>query len=121
MGGMRILTAWLALSLVGAVLTVRWSIRVWKRRRELNGWMKPLAGAVAAAAILGSLGTLVGLLKAFGALGGASVDPSQKARIIAEGISAALNCTAAGLLLWLPSLIALTVLTRARRAGSESA
>ena len=32
------------------------------------------------------------------AVGGESVDPSQKARILAEGISEAMNCTAFGLL-----------------------
>lgn len=46
----------------------------------------------------GLFGTIVGLIKAFGAVGGESVDPSQKARILAEGISEAMNCTAWGLL-----------------------
>jgi len=45
----------------------------------------------------GLFGTIVGLIKAFGAVGGESVDPSQKARILAEGISEAMNCTAFGL------------------------
>lgn len=44
----------------------------------------------------GVLGTIVGLIKAFGAVGGESVDPSQKARILAEGISEAMRCTAYG-------------------------
>jgi hypothetical protein len=35
---------------------------------------------------------------AFAAVGGESVDPSQKACILAEGISEAMNCTAFGLL-----------------------
>ncbi|HVY32467.1 MAG TPA: hypothetical protein VHB79_38280 [Polyangiaceae bacterium] len=33
------------------------------------------------------------MIKAFGAVGGEGVDPSQKARILAEGISEAMNCT----------------------------
>ena len=45
----------------------------------------------------GLLGTVSGLIKSFGAVGGESVDPSQKARILAEGISEAMNCTAFGL------------------------
>ena len=50
------------------------------------------------AMLCGLFGTIVGLIKAFGAVGGESVDPSQKARILAEGISEAMNCTAFGLL-----------------------
>jgi len=50
------------------------------------------------AMLCGLFGTIVGLIKAFGAVGGESIDPSQKARILAEGISEAMNCTAFGLL-----------------------
>ena len=39
------------------------------------------------AMLSGLLGTVAGLIKCFGAVGGESVDPSQKARILAEGIS----------------------------------
>src|SRR4051795_13548952 len=41
------------------------------------------------AMLSGLLGTIAGLIKSFGAVGGDSVDPSQKARILAEGISEA--------------------------------
>jgi biopolymer transport protein ExbB/TolQ len=50
------------------------------------------------AMLCGLFGTIVGLIKAFAAVGGESIDPSQKARILAEGISEAMNCTAWGLL-----------------------
>src|SRR3954452_20499456 len=50
------------------------------------------------AMLCGLFGTIVGLIRAFGAVGGESVDPSQKARILAEGISEAMNCTAFGLI-----------------------
>lgn len=49
------------------------------------------------AMLSGLFGTIIGLIKAFGAVGGESVDPSQKARILAEGISEAMVCTAFGL------------------------
>ncbi len=48
--------------------------------------------------LCGLFGTIVGLIKAFSAVGGESIDPSQKARILAEGISEAMNCTAFGLI-----------------------
>ena len=62
------------------------------------------------AMLSGLLGTITGLIKAFGAVGGESVDPSQKARILAEGISEAMNCTAFGLMVALVSLMGYAVL-----------
>src|SRR4051794_37915182 len=58
----------------------------------------------------GLFGTIVGLIKAFGAVGGESVDPSQKARILAEGISEAMNCTAFGLISAITALAGFAVL-----------
>ena len=49
--------------------------------------------------LFGLLGTVSGLITSFGAVSGESVDPSQKARILAEGISEAMNCTAFGLII----------------------
>jgi len=62
------------------------------------------------AMLSGLFGTIVGLIKAFGAVGGESVDPSQKARILAEGISEAMNCTAFGLLSAISALIGFGIL-----------
>jgi biopolymer transport protein ExbB/TolQ len=55
--------------------------------------------------LCGLFGTIVGLIKAFGAVGGESVDPSQKARILAQGISEAMNCTAFGLIAAIIALV----------------
>jgi hypothetical protein len=44
--------------------------------------------------------------------GGESLDPSQKARILGEGIAQAMNSVVLGVALWLPSAITLTVLLR---------
>src|SRR5687768_9185646 len=57
------------------------------------------------AMLSGLFGTIVGLIRAFGAVGGESVDPSQKARILAERISEAMNCTAFGLLAAIVALV----------------
>src|SRR5262245_3245600 len=50
------------------------------------------------AMLSGLFGTITGLFKAFGAVGRESVDSRQKARMLAEGITEAMNCTAFGLL-----------------------
>ena len=60
------------------------------------------------AALLGLLGTIVGLMQAFQAVAGA--DPSQKAAMLARGISMAMNTTAYGLVVAIPCMIAYSFL-----------
>lgn len=60
------------------------------------------------ATLIGLLGTVHGLMEAFGAL--ANADPSQKATILARGISIVLYATAFGLLVAIPMLGAYAVL-----------
>jgi biopolymer transport protein ExbB/TolQ len=60
------------------------------------------------AVLLGLFGTITGLIKTFAALGGASA--AEKATMLSEGISEAMNCTAFGLIVAIPSLIVYGVL-----------
>ena len=53
--------------------------------------------------LLGLLGTVIGLIGAFAALGQA--DPAEKADLLSAGISEAMNCTAFGLMVAIPTLI----------------
>ena len=53
--------------------------------------------------LVGLLGTITGLITAFAAVGAA--DPSQRSAFLAKGISMALNCTAFGLLVSIPTLL----------------
>src|SRR4029079_19556157 len=62
------------------------------------------------AMLSGLLGTVSGLITSFGAVAGESVDPSQKARVLAQGISEAMNCTAFGLAVAIIGLIGFPVL-----------
>lgn len=62
------------------------------------------------AMLCGLFGTIVGLIKSFGSVGAESVDPSQKARILADGISEAMNCTAFGLLTAVVAVIGYAIL-----------
>ena len=62
------------------------------------------------AMLSGLLGTVSGLIKSFGSVAGEGVDPSAKARILAEGISEAMNCTAFGLIVAIIALIGFAVL-----------
>ncbi len=62
------------------------------------------------AMLSGLLGTVTGLIKSFGSVAGEGVDPSQKARVLAQGISEAMNCTAFGLGVAIVGLIGYAVL-----------
>ena len=60
------------------------------------------------ATLLGLLGTIIGLIKAFTAV--AQVDPSLKAEILSTSISVAMNTTAFGLIVAIPLLFFYTFL-----------
>lgn len=60
------------------------------------------------ATLLGLLGTITGMIKSFGAVSMAS--PAEKATILSNGISEAMNCTAYGLIVAIPALVAYAVL-----------
>ena len=57
--------------------------------------------------LIGLFGTILGLIHSFGAV--ASADPSEKAALLARGISEAMNCTAFGLLVAIPALICFSI------------
>ncbi len=60
------------------------------------------------ATLLGLLGTIIGLIKAFTAV--AQVDPSMKAEILSSSISVAMNTTAFGLMVAIPLIFIYTIL-----------
>jgi biopolymer transport protein ExbB len=58
--------------------------------------------------LLGLLGTVMGLIQAFGAV--ATVNPAEKANLLSASISVAMNCTAFGLMTAVPLLVIHAVL-----------
>ncbi|MDR0331581.1 MAG: MotA/TolQ/ExbB proton channel family protein [Chitinispirillales bacterium] len=64
--------------------------------------------------LVGLLGTIVGLMRSFTSL--ASVDPSQKASLLAAGISLAMITTAAGLVVAVPCMVAYTIFSNRQSA-----
>jgi biopolymer transport protein ExbB/TolQ len=61
-----------------------------------------------AAMLAGLLGTVSGLISCFEAV--STVNPADKATILSAGISEAMNCTAFGLIVAIPALVAFSVL-----------
>jgi hypothetical protein len=111
---------WFGLAFGSLFFVGRWLRRLWLRRKELGFGKRTLAVVVGAVTLLGVLGTLAGLVKAFAAVGADGVDASQKARLLAEGIAEAMNCTAFGILLGTPSVLALALLTRGRSSPTNN-
>ncbi len=60
------------------------------------------------ATLLGLLGTIAGLIRCFAAVAG--VDASEKAKVLSAGIAEAMNCTAFGLIVAIPALVAFSLL-----------
>jgi biopolymer transport protein ExbB/TolQ len=75
------------------------ALREIPRIAKRTGYLALLANL---AMLCGLLGTVSGLIRSF--------DPSQKARILAEGISEAMNCTAFGLIVAIMGLIGYAIL-----------
>ena len=71
---------------------------------RLEGWTSFLAVFGNVSVLVGLLGTIIGLIRAFG--GVAEADAATKAAHLSKGISEALNCTAFGLLVAIISIVA---------------
>jgi hypothetical protein len=116
--GVGVLAVSLLLFALGMWLTVQVVSRTWKRRRTTPALARIVVLFVALAAAFGVFGTVVGLYEGFTAVGGEDIEPSQKARRLAEGISEAMNCGALAILVWVPSIVLALVLTREPKNGA---
>ncbi len=67
--------------------------------------------------LAGLLGTIVGMIKSFAAVGMAN--PMEKATLLSQGISEAMNTTAYGLIMAIPALIMFAVLQNRTNVLSE--
>lgn len=63
------------------------------------------------ATLTGLMGTIYGLIISFQAVSGEAVPEAEKTKVLASGISAAMNTTIFGLMVAIPSLIVYTYLT----------
>ena len=81
------------------------SLREMPRIEKRTNYLAMLANV---AMLAGLLGTIAGLIKCFAAV--ATADPSEKATLLASGISEAMHCTAFGLATAIPGLLFFSVL-----------
>ncbi|MDZ7266938.1 MAG: MotA/TolQ/ExbB proton channel family protein [candidate division KSB1 bacterium] len=83
------------------------TLEVIPRLNQRTGFLAMLANV---ATLLGLMGTIWGLILAFKAVSSAGIDAAEKARMLAAGISAAMNTTLLGLAVAIPSVLAYTFL-----------
>ena len=69
------------------------------------------------ATLTGLLGTITGMIKSFAAV--AYANPAEKATLLAQGISEAMNATAYGLITAIPALVAFAILQNRANVLSE--
>lgn len=69
------------------------------------------------ATLTGLLGTITGMIKSFAAV--AQANPADKAALLSNGISEAMNCTAYGLIVAIPALIMYAVLQNRANVVAE--
>ena len=75
--------------------------------QKRTGFLAMLANV---ATLIGLMGTIYGLILAFRAVSAPGIDPTEKARLLAAGISTAMNTTLTGLLIAVPTIILYTYL-----------
>jgi len=78
------------------------TLKVFPRLTKRMAFLPMLANV---ATLSGLLGTIIGLIDSFAALGNANIDPSQKQTLLAAGISKAMYTTAGGLVVAIPTLV----------------
>src|SRR2546426_1049374 len=81
------------------------SLREMPRIEKRTGYQAMIGNV---ATLVGLHGTIVGLIQCFAGVAG--VDASEKARVLSDGIAEAMNCTAFGLIVAIPSLVAFSLL-----------
>jgi len=84
------------------------TLKVFPRLTKRMAFLPMLANV---ATLSGLLGTIIGLIDSFAALGNANIDPSQKQTLLAAGISKAMYTTAGGLVVAIPTLVLNSILT----------
>ncbi|MCI0693073.1 MotA/TolQ/ExbB proton channel family protein [candidate division KSB1 bacterium] len=83
------------------------TLEIIPKLQERTGFLAMLANV---ATLLGLMGTIWGLILAFRSVSSAGIDAAEKARMLAAGISAAMNTTLMGLAVAIPAILIYTMI-----------
>lgn len=83
------------------------TLEVIPKLQERTGFLAMLANV---ATLIGLMGTIWGLILAFRSVSVAGIDAAEKSRMLAAGISTAMNTTLLGLMIAIPSILVYTYL-----------
>ncbi len=83
------------------------TLEVIPKLQERTGFLSVLANV---ATLLGLMGTIYGLIAAFKAVSAPGIDATEKSRMLAAGISVAMNTTLVGLAIAIPTILIYTFL-----------
>lgn len=83
------------------------TLEVIPRLQERTGFLAMIANV---ATLIGLMGTIWGLILAFRSVSVAGIDAAEKSRMLAAGISTAMNTTLLGLMIAIPSILLYTYL-----------
>ncbi|MBD3225985.1 MAG: MotA/TolQ/ExbB proton channel family protein [Caldithrix sp.] len=84
------------------------TLEVIPKLKERTSYLSMLANV---ATLTGLMGTIYGLILSFAAVGSESVSEADKSRLLAKGISTAMNTTIFGLMVAVPTLIVYTYIS----------
>lgn len=81
------------------------TLEVIPRLQERTGYLATLANV---STLLGLMGTIYGLIAAFNSVSAPGIDATEKSRMLAAGISVAMNTTLVGLAIAIPAILVYT-------------
>ncbi len=81
------------------------TLEVIPKLQERTGYLAMIANV---ATLIGLMGTIYGLIAAFNSVSAPGIDQAEKSRMLAAGISVAMNTTLSGLLIAVPSILLYT-------------
>jgi hypothetical protein len=110
----RLLAVWLFLGVVGGTAAGWLARRVWKEGQRSSALQRGLASASIMGTLGSTLGTALGVVQVLLAM--QDLDPSERARSFARGLSIATTSMALGLLVWVPSIVVAAFVLRRERS-----
>ncbi|HDZ12306.1 MAG TPA: MotA/TolQ/ExbB proton channel family protein [Bacteroidetes bacterium] len=81
------------------------TLEIIPKLQQRTGWLATLGNV---ATLLGLMGTIYGLILAFSSVSAPGVDAAEKSRLLAAGISTAMNTTLVGLSIAIPAVLVYT-------------